>query len=548
MRSLKQALLDYDLIVLRVMGEWWELDLTGEDKSACVEALTERLAQLDMGEELQYLPPEEGEAVHDLIANNGRLPVATFARKHGEVRLMGPGRMEREEPWFDPISAAEALWYRGLLYRGFDETAEGLIEFYYLPDELMAQFPAAGQQAPVAGTAVVTLPPTASPNQIETAVTDAVDDLATILIVAQQSSFVPDAFKRLNLYLLHTQPDRRSLLLMLAQEMGLIRPHDDSWQPTRTAVNWLKQSREAQLRALVDAWSSSHWNDLCHTPGLTCEGESWLNDPILARSALLESLPRSGDWFSLDDFTNSIKENNPDFQRPDGNYDTWYIRDNKSADYITGYENWDRVEGRLIRFVITGPLYWLGMVELGDGHSFRLMPRALAWLVDRPPAQEEVQVPIVVESDGRLIVPHNADRAQRFQTARISEPEAMVDGRPYAYRLTPQSLSQAKEQGITPDRVLQFLEKASSRPVPTSVKRAITRWGEHGVEGRLEEVVILRVREASILKTLHENPKTRHLLGESLGELATAVRLEDWQELRRAVAQLGLFLDSDVLE
>jgi hypothetical protein len=548
MRSLKQALLDYDLIVLRVMGEWWELDLTGEDKSSCVEALTERLAQLEMREELQYLPPEEGEAVHDLIANNGRLPVATFARKHGEVRLMGPGRMEREEPWFDPISAAEALWYRGLLYRGFDETAEGLIEFYYLPDELMAQFPAAGQQASVTDTTVATLPPTAAPNQIETAVTDAVDDLATILIVAQQSSFVPDAFKRLNLYLLNTQPDRRSLLLMLAQEMGLIRPHDDSWQPTRTAVNWLKQSREAQLRALVDAWSSSHWNDLCHTPDLTCEGESWLNDPILARSALLESLPRSGDWFSLDDFTNSIKENNPDFQRPDGNYDTWYIRDNKSADYITGYENWERVEGRLIRFVITGPLYWLGMVELGDGHSFRLMPRALAWLVDRPPAQEEVQVPMVVESDGRLIVPHNADRAQRFQTARISEPEPMVDGRPYAYRLTPQSLSQAREQGITPDRVLQFLEKASSRPVPTSVRRAITRWGEHGVEGRLEEVVILRVREASILKTLHENPKTRHLLGESLGELATAVRLEDWQELRRAVAQLGLFLDSDVLE
>jgi hypothetical protein len=121
------------------------------------------------------------------------------------------------------------------------------------------------------------------------------------------------------------------------------------------------------------------------------------------------------------------------------------------------------------------------------------------------------------------------------------------NGRPFAYRLTPQSLTQAKEQGITPDRVLQFLEKASSRPVPTSVNRAITRWGEHGVEGRLEQVVILRVREPSILKTLHENPKTRHLLGESLGEMATAVRLEDWQALRHAVAQLGLFLDSDVV-
>ena len=547
MRSLKQALLDYDLIVLRVMGEWWELELTGEDKAACVEALSQRLAGLDMQEELQYLPPEEAEAIHDLVGNNGRLPVATFARKHGEVRLMGPGRMEREEPWFDPVSAAEALWYRGLLYRGFDETADGLIEFYYLPDEMMAQFPAVTQQVPVVETAVATIPPTTAPDQIETAVIHAVDDVATILIVAHQTSFEPDAFNQLHLYLLDNQPDRRSLLLTLAQEMGLMRQHDKSWRPTRTAVNWLKQSREAQLRGLVDAWSSSHWNDLCHTPDLTCEGESWLNDPILARSALLENLPRTGDWYSLNDLTAFIKENDPDFQRPDGNYDTWYIRDNKSADYITGYENWDRVEGRLIRFIISGPLYWLGMVELGDGQSYRLTPRALAWLVDRPPAQEEVQVPLVVENDGRLIVPHNADRAQRFQTARISEPEPMVDGRPYAYRLTPQSLSQAKEQGITPERVLQFLAKASTRSVPTSVRRAITRWGEHGVEGRLEEVVILRVREASILKTLYENPKTRHLLGESLGELATAVRLDDWQELRRAVAQLGLFLDSNVV-
>jgi hypothetical protein len=378
MRSLKQALLDYDLIVLRVMGEWWELDLTGEDKTACVEALTERLAGLDMPEELQYLPPEEVEAMHDLIANNGRLPVATFSRKHGEVRLMGPGRMEREEPWFDPVSPAEALWYRGLLYRGFDETADGLIEFYYLPEELMAQFPATRQQVPVADTAVSTLPPAAAPNQIETAVTNAVDDLATILIVAHQTSFVPDAFNRLDLFLLNRQLDRRSLLLMLAQEMSLMRQQDQSWRPTRTAVDWLKQSREAQLRGLVDAWSSSHWNDLCHTPGLTCEGESWLNDPILARSALLENLPRTSDWYSLDDLTNYIKENDPDFQRPDGNYDTWYIRDKQSADYITGYENWDRVEGRLIHFVINGPLYWLGMVELGDGHSYRLTPRALA--------------------------------------------------------------------------------------------------------------------------------------------------------------------------
>jgi hypothetical protein len=155
-------------------------------------------------------------------------------------------------------------------------------------------------------------------------------------------------------------------------------------------------------------------------------------------------------------------------------------------------------------------------------------------------------VPIVVEPDGRLIVPHNADRSQRFQTARIAEAEPVANGRPYAYRLTPKSLAQAKEQKITPDRVLQFLEKASGRPIPASVKRAITRWDENGVEGRLEQVVVLRVREASILDTLRQNPKTRHLIGEALGDLAASVRLADWDELRLAVAQLGLILDGSV--
>ena len=32
---------------------------------------------------------------------------------------MGPGKMEREEPWLDPANAAESLWYRGFLFRGF---------------------------------------------------------------------------------------------------------------------------------------------------------------------------------------------------------------------------------------------------------------------------------------------------------------------------------------------------------------------------------------------------------------------------------------------
>ncbi|WP_420641408.1 helicase-associated domain-containing protein [Candidatus Leptofilum sp.] len=576
MRPLQKALQEHELIVLRVMGEWYDLDLTGEDKAACVTALAEGLAQLDFAQEMMCLGPEEAAAVQTLVQGNGRSPVATFERIHGEVRLMGPGALEREEPWFDPISPVESLWYRGYVYRGFDETAEGMIEFYYLPDELFARLPqpekpkvvkekvaapakptkeskaksaSPSKQIQPEPTAVANLKPVPEPNRYTPANSSAVDDLTTLLALAQRTSLRREALDLLKQLLLNPDADRRSLLLNLAREMGMLREVNGGIRPTRTAVSWLTKSREAQLRDLMDAWSSSGWNDLCHTPGLSCEGDQWRNDPILARTALLDALPQTPDWYRLGDLISQIKQTDPDFQRPDGNYDTWYVRDEAQESYLTGIENWDLVEGRLLAFLVQGPLFWLGLAEtavLGPQTLFRLTDRALEWLANAPPATKEITTPIIVQPDATILVAHNASRHHRFQVARISEPQPVALGKPYAYQITPASLKQARAEGIEPDRILTFLQEASERPLPAATKRGIERWRERGVEGKLETAVILRVREAGILETLRTNPKTRPFIDESLGDLAATVRLENWEKLREAAAQLGLLLDSTV--
>ncbi len=569
MRTLLKALQEHELIVLRVIGEWWELDLTGEDKAASSKALAERLAQLDFAQEILYLGPEEAAAIQTLVQSNGRSPVATFERMHGEVRLMGPGALEREEPWFDPISPVEALWYRGFVYRGFDETAEGMIEFYYIPNELLEKLPRPEKPKEVRQTAasasstklsrstslshsaqaVTSLTPVPEPNRYTPASSSAVDDLTTLLALAQRTALRSEALDLLPQILLDADADRRSLLINLAREMEMLREVAGGIRPTRTAVSWLTKSREAQLRALMDAWSSSGWNDLCHTPGLRCEGDQWRNDPILARTALLDALPQTPDWYRLGDLISHVKQTDPDFQRPDGNYDTWYVRDVAQDSYLSGIENWDLVEGRLLSFLVQGPLFWLGLAETavqGQHTLFRLTDRALEWLANTPPASEEVTVPIVVQPDATILAAHNANRHHRFQVARISEAQPVAPGKPYAYQITPASLKQARAEGIEPDRILTFLQEASERPLPASTKRGIERWRERGVEGRLETAVILRVRDASILETLRTNAKTRDYIDESLGELAATVRLENWQKLREAAAQLGLLLDSTV--
>lgn len=549
MHSLVQALTDHDLVILRVIGEWWELDLIGVDKAACVRQLAERLAVLDILQEVQFLGPEEAAAVLDLANHNGRIPVAAFEREHGEVRMMGPAALEREEPWFDPISPAEALWYRGFLYRGFAETAEGVIEFFFLPDEFIAQFPEPEKPQKIAKAAAeFALKPVNQPEKWETAVTHAVDDLTTLLALAQSTSLQSDKLDQLDDLLLNPDHHRRSLLINLAREMGMLREADAGIRPTKTAVSWLQKSREAQLRDLADAWTNSGWNDLCHTPGLACEGEHWHNDPLLARTGLLDALPTTDDWYSIADLSQSIKTNDPDFQRPDGNYETWYVRDVVTDVYLTGIENWDLVEGRVLAFLIQGPLFWLGLADTavsGGKALYRLTDRALEWLENVSVVTKEVRVPIVVQDDATIIAPHNADRYFRFQVARISEAEPVQVNRPYQYRITPSSLASAKEQGIAVDRILQFLQESSERPLPLSTKRGIERWSERGVEAKLETMMILRVREAGILETLRSNPKTRDYIGQSMGDLAAAVRMDHWEDLRTAAAQLGLLLDAD---
>jgi hypothetical protein len=548
MRSLEQALIDHELLTLRVIGEWWELDLTGTNKSGAVEALAEALIRVDMQQEMIFLPPEEEAAMGDLVAQGGRAPVAVFSRTHGDVRLMGPGRMEREEPWLDPVSATEALWYRGFIYRGFDETAEELLEFYYIPAELLASFPQArsvgAEQPDISLQPLDTLP-----TEWLESVTGAVDDLTALLAMALQMTLHTEQRAAVDHLLLNPDSERRSLLLTLASEMGLVHRGNGGLRPTRAAVTWLKQSRDAQLFALADAWSNSDWNDLCHTPELRCEGENWHNDPILARTALLDTLPRTSDWYQLLDLINFIKSINPDFQRPDGNYDTWYIKDTDHEGYLAGFDAWDQVEGCLLRYLIQSPLYWLGMVDLAnvsqlERAAFRLTERALLWLAGQTPNEDDVQLPIIVQTDGIILVPQKSDRYIRFQVARVAEAQPVVKSQPFQYRLTTRSLTLSNDQGIKSERVLQFLAQASGKSLPKSIQRAVDRWQERGVEARLESIMVLRVNDEAILETLQSNPRTRDYIGERLGDLAVAIKPGTWEEFCAATIQLGLFLDT----
>ena len=127
----------HDLGHLHIVAGFWGLELESRDLNSAAEELCAALLDVELVREtVEILPAGSRSALDTLIASNGRMEWALFARKHGDLREMGEARRDRERPHLKPISAAEALYYRGLLQKDFFDTDKGAQEFAYIPDDL----------------------------------------------------------------------------------------------------------------------------------------------------------------------------------------------------------------------------------------------------------------------------------------------------------------------------------------------------------------------------------------------------------------------------
>ena len=567
MQDLTRTLSAYDLELLRVIANRWDVDLeTRDSKQAAVYLAQMMLRPEKVSDAWDRLTDDQRGALQTLLGTGGKMPGAVFTRLFGEIPPIGPGKLEREKPYLNPSSLAEALYYRGMIAMSFGEGAAGSQAFTYVPSDLVPLLPShktgykldSEAEPAETGEAISALP---QPPNLRPSDTAMVDDLTTLLAFCQindvslvNGTLDPELQKALKPYMLgSTSAARLSLMVALAAGLGIAAESRGFFKPVSVAARkWLDQSRSAQVRSLAEVWRESMaYNELWFTPGLKPEQAGWQNDPLLARQTVLtflESVPAEG-WWPVDSFISAVKEDEPDFQRPAGDYDSWYIRDAQTGQYLRGFETWERVDGAVLRFILTGPMHGLGLVDTADaGRACRLTAygRAFTGIIDWPTPADD-GTPFSLHPDGLCEVPRTSSRYDRFQLARFTE--WLASGDPYQYRLSTAGLAQAAQQNIQAGNILTFLKRGTGDQVPDAIFNLVENWGQAGNESAvIAQMSVLRVPSAELLETILATPALRRYLGAALGPMAVIVRSGQERELAAALEANGVLVEIEPLE
>ena len=521
MPDLYHTLLKYDIGHLRIIADSWGLELETNEVDSASEELCASFLDLEaVTETIDILPADARSALTALVESNGKIEWAAFARKFGEIREMGAGRRDRERPHLKPISVAENLFYRGILAKAFFDTDKGAQEFAYIPEDLFEIIDEQTKDERDGNfSEPLGRPATPLEKAFEIPVSDHILDDATTLLAAlrlSRSGFQPDM----------------QLAALLAAAGILIKG-----VPQPEAVkSFLEATRADAIKMLAEAWQSSHeFDELRLIPTIICEGE-WMNQPLVTREFLLDlenDIPQNK-WWSIPAFVRAIKEKFPDYQRPAGDYDSWFIKRASDGQFLRGFAYWDQVDGALIKYFIQ-ILHWLGMADLASPEEGK---EATSFRLSHFVEKKEERGKITVSSNGKITISRLFSRAVRYQISRFCE---WGDERPdeYQYQVTAQSLSHAKEQGLKAEQLLSLLVKYTNGTVPPALVKALKQWDVHGTEARVEKLLVLRVNRPEILEEMRKS-KVSKFLGEILSPTAVIIKSGAESKVLAALAELGL--------
>jgi hypothetical protein len=252
-------------------------------------------------------------------------------------------------------------------------------------------------------------------------------------------------------------------------------------------------------------------------------------------------------WFSIHDFIYWIHKTDPDFQRSSGEYKTWLIKNKVSDEFLTGFEHWFDVEGRLAYYFLTGPFFWLGILDLAldEGEevvAFRRSNWAEGLLNIKPINSDRKETSeITLHQNGIILVPFKTQREIIYQIARFCKwEERQLEL--YKFRISPLAIQRAKAQNITTKQIQALFQKYVKKPAPMNIIDALGRWDKNRSNIKIERYALIRVASSTLLDHI-VNSNSKRFICERLNGSTALIRIKDLQRFSDAVLELGYFID-----
>ncbi len=534
MLNIVSTLNGQDLGFLKIVANAWGIEIKAPDAYAARTQLAFEMDNPEIIKEIYEVLPENVRKAFDvLLENEGKIPWAKFSRDFGEIQVMGSARRDRERPDLHLKTPVEYLWYRAFIGRAFFSTETEPQEFAYIPEEIFSCLePVHIQKKQIPGR-----PATNKETKIVYPAQDVILDDACTFLAGMRNSFSFD--------ILHNYCDIPiTFLNSILTELKLI-SEDGTIDPEQVRI-FLESSRELSLSLLINRWiNNANLNEMSLIPGIIIEGILDRNHQK-ARQFLLDqiSLIPNNQWWAIDSFVSFVYQTNPDFQRPAGNYDTWYIKSAADEEYLRGYEHWDAVDGLFLRFMITGPLFWLGLVDLASSSNENTMQafKCSSWYADllsnnSPEINKLEETRIIIDSYGKLVIPLRFSRTIRYQISRFCDWDGKTkDG--YIYHISPDSLQRAKQQGLKISHFLKIVQSTITHPFPPKLKSALENWENQGTQAHFSNAVLLHIADHEVIQQL-QTMSVKKFIQAVLNQNTIAVTPYGVEPLRKALIEMG---------
>lgn len=358
---------------------------------------------------------------------------------------------------------------------------------------------------------------------------------------------------------IHTESDIPFLLFLrlLLMKLGLLVERQGTLHAAPAQAFFSLPLAERAWRCFHLWLETPFWNELAYIPNVIVQPgpaplEAAHEEVVHSRQVVVKHVLRSvsGSWHALAAFIARMKLHATSllFPRQYGlraerysagsNPYGWNFRLRRG--WLAHREGWHMVEGGFIRSLITGPLFWLGIVELDPAEhrdAFRLAQGAGLLTGQQPPASEDIAWGrLVVQPNFDLIVLAPVSEALLVSLDRFAERVRLEHIA--QYHLSKASVTRAIQLGLTAETMQEILEQAAGGTIPQNVQYSLGEWERQA--RRIEfwrNAVLLEVDDPALLDELCADPEARAWVLRRLAPTLAEVSREHLAELQELLWQ-----------